>query len=355
MKTGRQVFKSFTTINSYACNGCRQPLTESRVHCFDCGVDLCDTCADAVHHGRNVGRHTSSHVHASYLRPTLLTGTEFAEEREKLRASLSTSSGYFQQLVFPFLNTLDESAMSSAITEGDVVFASIAESTTGYLSALAKSLQFMLSRQRRGRFESYFTRRSLAGSDVPRHILAFSQGVFGCNHWKGLPLQKTVFECAIYPMLLWDLRPRTIIEIGSGTGASAIWMADHMSVFGLHAHVYSLDLQKSPLTHECVTFFEGDCNKIAETFSDEFLTSLPHPWLVIEDAHENVLGVIRHIGKHLLLEDYLIVEDSEPHKEDAIGKFIVENPGMYSVDTWYTDFFGYNAVCAVDSILKRIK
>ena len=52
--------------------------------------------------------------------------------------------------------------------------------------------------------------------------LMMSQGVFDCMQWRGMPLFKTVYDFSIYTMLLWALKPRTIIELGSGTGASAV-------------------------------------------------------------------------------------------------------------------------------------
>jgi cephalosporin hydroxylase len=155
--------------------------------------------------------------------------------------------------------------------------------------------------------------------------------------------------------MLWDLKPKTIIELGSGTGASAVWMADHLKILGVPSHIYSVDLQKSPLQHDLVTFFAGDCHSIESAFPADLLRSLPHPWLVIEDAHENVLGVLRYFSNHLRIGDYLVVEDSEPSKESSIGKFILEHPDAYAVDTHYTDFFGHNATCSVDSILKKVQ
>ena len=37
-----------------------------------------------------------------------------------------------------------------------------------------------------------------------------------------------------------------------------------------------------------------------------------------------------------------------------LGCFTAEFAGAYKVDTRYTDFFGRNATCAVDSILVRV-
>jgi cephalosporin hydroxylase len=50
--------------------------------------------------------------------------------------------------------------------------------------------------------------------------------------------------------------------------------------------------------------------------------------------------------------DYLVVEDSEIKRED-IRRFLAQYPDCYLVDTKYTDFFGRNATCALDSIFVR--
>ena len=37
----------------------------------------------------------------------------------------------------------------------------------------------------------------------------------------------------IYQQLLWDLKPKTIFEIGANTGACALWMVDTMKAYNL--------------------------------------------------------------------------------------------------------------------------
>ena len=164
-------------------------------------------------------------------------------------------------------------------------------------------------------------------------------------------LFKTVYDFSLYPMLLWALKPATIIELGSGTGASAVWLADVAAMSGLGSNVYSVDLTKPALQHDRVRFIEGDCLAIETVFDREFLSSAPHPWLLVEDAHVNVYGVLTHFHPHLRTGDYVIVEDSA-EKQGEIRRFLAQAPG-YKVDTCYTDFFGRNATCAQDSILVR--
>ena len=60
-------------------------------------------------------------------------------------------------------------------------------------------------------------------------------------HWKGIRNLKSPWELALYPMLLWELKPRTILEIGAFEGGSALWLADTAKSLGVPCHVYSFD------------------------------------------------------------------------------------------------------------------
>jgi hypothetical protein len=79
---------------------------------------------------------------------------------------------------------------------------------------------------------------------------------------------------------------------------------------------------------------------------------LVHPWLVVEDAHHNVEPVLSHFHSGLKKGDCVYVEDSEIKRGD-IRRFLSKHPGCYLVDTKYTDFFGRNATCALDSIFVK--
>lgn len=219
-------------------------------------------------------------------------------------------------------------------------------------------LQFFLTWRSPERFVNYHERFLPTPSGlsskaaVSSQELIMSQGVTECMQWKGLPIFKTVFDFSIYTMMLWDVKPGTIIELGSGTGSSAIWMADLMKTFGLEGRVYSVDLKKQNVKHEGVEFIQGNCWAVERIFTDEFLRSTPHPWLFVEDAHVNVYGVLSHFHSYFQKGDYVVIEDSLA-KQDVISKFTKEHQGNYKLDTYYTDFFGRNATCSHDSIFVR--
>lgn len=179
-----------------------------------------------------------------------------------------------------------------------------------------------------------------------------SQGVDECLTWRGLPLFKSVYDFAIYPMLMWEHRPLTVIELGSGTGASALWFADLMRLYDTDGRVFSIDIRKPDVQDGLVSFLEGDCREIEAVLPYSTLAYLAHPWLVIEDVHVNTLGILRHLAGVLRKDDYLIVEDSKL-KHSELACFAKEYGADFKVDTRYTDFFGRNATCSADSIFVK--
>jgi cephalosporin hydroxylase len=222
-------------------------------------------------------------------------------------------------------------------------------------------LRLFLDRWRQGRFVEFSAREESQvhyhprfGTEFGADVLLTCQGAPALMRWRGQPLMKNVFDFAMYPSLIGELRPRTIFEVGSGLGASAAWFADLMTFCGIDGRVHSVDRLKAQMEHPRVTFYQGDCHSPESLFDRELLGSEPHPWLVVEDAHQNVVAVLQEFHRFLLPGDYLVVEDSDV-KRDELRTFLGAHPGNYLVDTRYTDNFGRNATCAADSIFVRME
>jgi cephalosporin hydroxylase len=222
-------------------------------------------------------------------------------------------------------------------------------------------LRLFLDRRQQGRFVEYSRREEAGTHYYPRFgtefgidVLLTCQGAPSLMQWRGTPLMKNVFDFAIYPALIAELRPATVFEVGSGLGASAVWFADTLATCGIEGRVHSLDRVKVETAYPRVSFHQGDCDEPGGLFDPALLRSEPHPWLVVEDAHHNVAAVLEHFHQHLSPGDYLMVEDSDV-KRDAIRAFLGAHAGDYLVDTRFTDYFGRNATCAADSIFVRTK
>ena len=197
--------------------------------------------------------------------------------------------------------------------------------------------------------------------------------------WKGIILNKSVTEIGIYPMLIYELQPKTVIELGAFNGGSAVWLADYLDLLGISSHIYSMDIDLSLLDSIAkqdsrIHFLQGDSNDISSTFSIEMLSEFPHPWLLIEDSHVNLMGILEHFHKGFQSGDYLIVEDTSEsmwnywrdHWDDAqevkegalklknLRTWLQDHEDEYLVDTDYQDMYGYNGSKNWNSILKRV-
>jgi cephalosporin hydroxylase len=220
-------------------------------------------------------------------------------------------------------------------------------------------LRQFLDRKQQGRFVEFSRREQSAthyhprfGTEFGPDVLLTCQGAPSLMRWRGVSLMKNVFDFAMYPALIAEIRPKTIFEIGSGLGASAIWFADHLSMCSIEGHVHSVDKVRVGQDYPGVSFYQGDCSVPEGIFDARLLREEPHPWLVVEDAHHNVGAVLEHVSAFMQPGDYLVVEDSDV-KRKTLRDFIGRHPGEYLVDTRFTDYFGRNATCAADSIFVR--
>ncbi|MEJ8545584.1 CmcI family methyltransferase [Brevibacillus borstelensis] len=190
-------------------------------------------------------------------------------------------------------------------------------------------------------------------SDLDGYNRLCSQGVSNCFHWKGYPLFKSTYDLAIYQMMLSEIKPATIIEIGS-TYASLCWLKDMSDLFNLQACIVGIDQNYPGSIPKNIEFRQGNVSEIHRLLPQERLLSLPKPLLIIEDAHFEVLTVLRYLGNVLTPNDYLVVEDSL-RKQDVVLEWAKEMNNQFVVDTYYTDFFGINTTTAVNTILTRLK
>jgi cephalosporin hydroxylase len=179
--------------------------------------------------------------------------------------------------------------------------------------------------------------------------------------YRGIPMVKNVFDQSIYPLLLWKLKPRTIIEVGSYYGGSAVWMADLFQAWGLPNYIYSIDVRPvTTASHANVTFLTGSGRELGTVLSDEMLAKLPRPWMVIEDAdhsYETTTAVLQFFHDRLEHEECIVVEDvlSAPPTAAALRDWLSRHGTDYRVDRESCDFFGQNVTWCVNGFLRRLK
>lgn len=246
-------------------------------------------------------------------------------------------------------------------------------------STMDAKLKSRLNRQQR--FQSIREREDRC--DMPVEMCKANSVGRYMTIYRGCNLICSPEDYVLYHQLLWYVRPHTLIELGTCEGGSAVWFADQLKLLNIPGHVYSMDIDSSLLSEavkklnpDNVTFLQGDCNEIEKTFTPELLTKLPHPWVVIDDSHVNLDGTLSYFHQYLKEGDYLVVEDTNPYiplnvapiasvldscpllgpeKLEALKAFLHKYDEYYAVDSFLTDFFGYNCSWMWHGFVRRMK
>jgi cephalosporin hydroxylase len=206
-------------------------------------------------------------------------------------------------------------------------------------------------------------------TSIPREFLRVLQRRLHNFYYKGVALQKNPFDLAIYSRLISESRPRTIVEIGSKAGGSALWFADQCRNFGVDSNIISVDLVPvTAVSDPRIKFLQGDAEHLAETLQVDWSKDLVRPLLVIDDAsHYAKTSMAIASFFHPLLDsgDYFVIEDgiisdlypeacpnysSGPHQ--AIRYLIKNYPDKYAIDRGLCDMFGYNVTWCTNGFLR---
>ena len=207
----------------------------------------------------------------------------------------------------------------------------------------------------------YFNKRN---AEVNINIDSIYQGHHKVTY-RGVKAIRCPFDYVIYQMILSEVQPDLVIEIGTNMGGGALYIADLMENIG-NGMIHSIDITSmaSPLVkqHSRIKLFtqgwENYDLKEAEGFEKI---------LLIEDGshlYEDTLGALNKFGSLVSKNSYLIVEDGIINKLGlekeyqggplkAIKEFTKTNKN-FSVDRQWCDLFGTNATFNVDGYLKRI-
>jgi cephalosporin hydroxylase len=214
-------------------------------------------------------------------------------------------------------------------------------------------------------------------SDLPRQSFRILSEGKHFQSYRGVAMAKDPLDIVLYEMLFYELQPRTVIELGAYTGASAMWMADTLANCGVDARVLAVDIDlelidPAAMSHPGTRFLQGDLNAIEQVLPPSVLADLPHPWIVIDDAHVNIEGVYQYFHEFGLRKgDYFVIEDTVPWipgrfgasddelewgdwKWDEIRTFFCRHGDEYLVDRYFTDFFGYNGTWNWNGFLRRM-
>lgn len=183
--------------------------------------------------------------------------------------------------------------------------------------------------------------------------------------YRGVSCQKCPFDYVLYQMIIQEVKPDLIIEIGTNQGGSTLYLADLLQIYG-KGQIHSIDISDScsdlVKKHPRITLFHDGWNNYDFSLADGFKRIL-----VIEDSshyYQNTLDAMERFKDLVTVGSYLIVEDGiidglgwsksyygGPIK--GIKEFLKSNPN-FEIDPYWENFFGNSATFNTLGYLKRI-
>lgn len=164
-------------------------------------------------------------------------------------------------------------------------------------------------------------------------------GTWSATTWLGVPVQKLPLDLWIYQEIVFETRPELVIETGTASGGSALFLASLFDLLGC-GRVVSIDI-KEPLerpTHERISYLLGSSVSIEIIEQVQEQAQGARSVMVVLDSdhgHEHVLEELRRYSPLVTPGDYLIVEDTNlngnpvyqefgPGPAEAVQEFLAE-------------------------------
>ena len=184
--------------------------------------------------------------------------------------------------------------------------------------------------------------------------------------YKSVPAKKCPFDYVLYQMLIMEIKPDLVIEIGTNKGGSALYLADLLVLNG-QGELHTIDLpgnKEAMILHShprIIVYKEGYAGYDTSNLSGY------KKIMIIEDGshiYEDVLETLEKFSPFVSPGSYFIVEDGiiselgleknyNGGPQKAIREFLGKN-NNFEVDRKYCDFFGPNATFNVNGYLKKL-
>ena len=184
--------------------------------------------------------------------------------------------------------------------------------------------------------------------------------------YRGVAAIKCPFDYVIYQMIVFEVQPDLIIEIGTNAGGSALYLADLLEL-NKKGELHTIDLPEnkehhSLLSHSRIKLFKNGFENYPTAELSKFKTIL-----VIEDGshmYEDSLAALKKFspfvsqGSYYIVEDGIITELGLEKKynggpQKAIREFLKGNKN-FCIDEGRCIFFGHNTTFNINGYLKKI-
>jgi cephalosporin hydroxylase len=146
------------------------------------------------------------------------------------------------------------------------------------------------------------------------HELYYDSWVWRHTYWMGVQALKCPLDLWVYQEILFELRPRFIIECGTAAGGSALFLASMCDLLG-EGQIVTIDIQADPHRpqHSRITYLQGSSTEDSIVGKIREIVKDGSPVMIILDSdhsRDQVLQELRLYSPIVTKGSYLIVEDT---------------------------------------------
>lgn len=176
------------------------------------------------------------------------------------------------------------------------------------------------------------------------HRVYYDGAVFGdtraSTYWLGVRLDKCPLDLWVYQELLFEHRPEVVIEAGTATGGSALFLASMLDLIGGPGQVITIDVddQYERPVHERIEYIHGSSTAHETLARVKEIVGGRAAMVFLDSDHtrDHVLAELRAYRAFVPVGGYLVVEDTNlngrpvspgfgPGPGEAVEAFLAED------------------------------
>ena len=194
-------------------------------------------------------------------------------------------------------------------------------------------------------------------------LLSYSHNIT----YRGVTCRKFPTDYLAIQMLIWEIKPDLIIEVGTNQGGSALLFSDLLSKSGKNFKINTIDIEDSVSSElviqdsNIIRYLNGYSNyKITETANYENIMVID----VGSHQYSDVIDVMEKFKDIVSIGSYFVIEDGGLNyvgwkknyaggPSRAIDEFLTRNKN-FEIDLKYSDLFGPNSTNNPKGYLRRM-
>ncbi|ATZ61220.2 MAG: CmcI family methyltransferase [Methanosarcinales archaeon Met12] len=166
----------------------------------------------------------------------------------------------------------------------------------------------------RTRFDRYITRllsRFYVKGFHKLYYYSIIESAPESTRYLGVPIVKNPLDCWVYQEIIYETKPKVIIETGTAQGGSALFLASICDLVG--GEVITIDIENCNIpTHPRITKITGDSVSEKTVNKVEEIVKGRKGMVILDSCHEkeHVLKEMELYSKFVSVGNYLVVEDT---------------------------------------------